>query len=391
MQVVYDEDELTTAIRALDRRTPITDMWHYRSLLPIEDQNIVTLGEGGTPLLAAPRLGAKLGIPNLFLKDESRNPTGSFKDRLGAGAVSAAKQLGRSAVVGSSSGNAGAAVAALAARAGLPCIMFTTAQFPLAMKTQMEIFGSYLLAAPTTQDRWTLMETGVDRLNWFPVTVYMNPFFGSNAYGIEGYKTIGYEIVDQSAVLPDHIVFPVGAGDAFSGAYKALTEYARAGVIDRIPVMHAAEVFGPLEKALLEGTDVVAPIDTHGASTVAVSVGSNMSTYQALNVLQRTGGVARTATNEQMLRAQRDLAELEGIWVETSSALSVAALPSMIESGAIDPDSRIVVVLTSTGLKDPETTAAELPPIPAVEADFESALAALANHYGYAPSLDPAY
>ncbi len=269
--------------------------------------------------------------------------------------------------------------------------MFTTAQFPLAMKTQMEIFGSYLLAAPTTQDRWTLMETGVDRLNWFPVTVYMNPFFGSNAYGIEGYKTIGYEIVDQSAVLPDHIVFPVGAGDAFSGAYKALTEYARAGVIDRIPVMHAAEVFGPLEKALLEGTDVVAPIDTHGASTVAVSVGSNMSTYQALNVLQRTGGVARTATNEQMLRAQRDLAELEGIWVETSSALSVAALPSMIESGAIDPDSRIVVVLTSTGLKDPETTAAELPPIPAVEADFESALAALANHYGYAPSLDPAY
>jgi len=385
VQVVYDEDELMGAIRSLERGPVIRDMWHYRSLLPIQDEYITSLGEGGTPLLAVPRLGAKLGIPNLFVKDESRNPTGSFKDRLAAGSVSAAGQLGRQVIVGSSSGNAGAAVAAMSARAGLPCVMFTTQKFPLAMKTQMQVYGTFLIAAPTTADRWTLMEAGVDRLGWFPTTVYTTPFFGSNAYGIEGYKTIGYEIADQSAVLPDHIVFPVGAGDAFSGAFKALSEYARAGVIEKVPTMHAAEVFGPLEQTLAAGKDVVDAVDTKGASTVAVSVGSNLSTYQALDVLLRTGGVARSATDQQMLDAQRDLAELEGIWVETSSALSVAALPAMIASGAIDPDSRVVAVLTSSGLKDPETTAAPRSPIPDVEANFESVLDALAREYDFTP------
>ncbi len=384
-QVVYDETELREAIRALHRTPNVQSMWDYRSLLPIDDANIVTLGEGGTPLLRVPRLGAKLGIPNLWIKDESRNPTGSFKDRLGAGTVSAAKQLGRNVVVGSSSGNAGAAVAAMAARAGITCVMFTTQKFPQAMKTQMGVYGTYLVAAPTTQDRWTLMEAGVDRLGWFPATVYSTPFFGSNAYGIEGYKTIGYEIVDQSELLPDHIVFPVGAGDAFSGAFKAISEYARAGVIDRIPVMHAAEVFGPLEAALASGSDVVEAADTKGVQSVAISVGSNLSTYQALDVLLKTGGIARSASNEQMMTAQRDLAELEGVWVETSSALSIAALPAMIEAGAIDPDSRIVAVLTSSGLKDPDTTAAELPEIPLAEAGFESALQVLESQYGYRP------
>ena len=170
VQVVYDDAELLPALRRVSSRPlELRNMWHYREVLPVSDDAIVTLGEGATPLLAAPRMGAKIGIPNLYLKVESRNPTSSFKDRLAAAAVSAARELGRKVVVGSSSGNAGAAVAAMAARAGMPCVMFTTQQFPLAMKTQMAIYGTYLLAAPTVQDRWSLMETGVDKLGWFPV------------------------------------------------------------------------------------------------------------------------------------------------------------------------------------------------------------------------------
>jgi threonine synthase len=383
VQVVYDDAELLPALRRVaGRRDALRDMWHYREVLPIDDDAIVTLGEGATPLLAAPRLGARLGIPRLYLKDESRNPTGSFKDRLAAAAVSAARQLGRRVVVGSSSGNAGAAVAAMSARSGLPCVMFTTQNFPLAMKTQMAVYGTYLLAAPTVQDRWSLMETGVDELGWFPVTVFGYPFFGSNCYGIEGYKTIGYEIIDQLDVVPDHVVFPVGAGDAFSGAYKAMEEYRRAGVVDRVPAMHAAEVYGPLEQALARGADVVEAVEVPGP-TVAVSVGSNLSTFQALDVLHRTGGSARSATNEEMLQAQRDLGALEGIWVETSSALSVAALPHLVAAGAVDPDSVVVAVLTSDGLKDPETAAAALPPIPGCAAEFGSALDVLAEAYGF--------
>ena len=202
LDVRYDPGELKAAALAthdeVQARGGPASMWSYLRLLPVSADNVTSLGAGATPLLPAPRLGAALGIPNLLLKDESRNPTGSFKDRLAGGAVSAARQLGRQVIVGSSSGNAGAAVAAASARAGMPCVMFTTQKFPLAMKAQMSVYGTYLIAAPTIQDRWSLMEEGVDQLGWFPTTVYGWPFFGSNCYGIEGYKTIGYEIVDQS-------------------------------------------------------------------------------------------------------------------------------------------------------------------------------------------------
>jgi threonine synthase len=154
--------------------------------------------------------------------------------------------------------------------------------------------------------------------------------------------------------------------------------------------MHAAEVFGPLERALAAGSDVVDAVDTHGASTVAVSVGSNLSTFQALDVLQRTGGSARSAGDAEMLAAQRDLAELEGLWVETSSALSVAALPRLVEAGAIDPDSMVVAVLTSTGLKDPETTANQLADIPTVDATFENTLETLREKYSFSPATTSA-
>lgn len=382
LEVQYDPTDIAAAVAA-SRTGDDPSMWRYASLLPVDDVHRVSLGEGGTPLLAVPRLGAKLGIPNLFVKDESRNPSGSFKDRLAAAAVSAARQQGRSVVVGSSSGNAGAALGALAARAGMPCVMFTTQQFPLAMKTQMAVYGSYLVAAPTVKDRWSLMAAGVERLGWFPVTVYSYPYFGSNCYGIEGYKTIGYEIVDQSAVTPDHVVMPVGAGDAFSGAYKGFREYHDAGRIETTPCMHAAEVNGPLENALTEGLDHVLDMPAPAEPSVAVSVASTLSTYQALNVLRRTGGAARSAGNAEMLQAQRDLAALEGIYVETSSALSVAVLPKLLVDNAIDPQSRVVAVLTSAGLKDPDTTAAGLPPIPSCGTDLDSALTVLAESYGY--------
>ncbi|MDQ1722529.1 MAG: threonine synthase, partial [Pseudonocardiales bacterium] len=333
VQISYDLADLAAAARQPDLAQ--AGMWRYRGMLPVAEQHVVTLGEGGTPLLAAPRLGAQLGIPNLYLKDESRNPTGSFKDRLAAAAVSAARQLGKDVVVGSSSGNAGAAIAAMAARAGMPCIMFTTAQFPLAMKTQMAVYGTCLVAAPTVRDRWNLVEAGVDRFGWFPITVFSYPYFGSNCYGIEGYKTIGYEIADQSAVLPDHIVFPVGAGDAFAGAHKGLREFADASVIDRVPTMHAAEVNGPLEHSLTHHLDFVEDMPAPAEASVAISVASTLGTYQALDVLLRTGGSARSADNAAALQAQRDIAALEGLYVETSSALSVAVLPKLVSDGVI--------------------------------------------------------
>jgi len=157
VELRYDPAELKAAAMAARARsaagTGPHSMWLYQPLLPVSAENVTSLGEGATPLLAVPQLGARLGIPNLYVKDESRNPSGSFKDRLAAAAVSAAREMGKRVVVGSSSGNAGAAIGAMAARAGLPCVMFTTQKFPLAMKTQMAVYGTYLIAAPTVKDQ----------------------------------------------------------------------------------------------------------------------------------------------------------------------------------------------------------------------------------------------
>jgi threonine synthase len=381
LAVRYAEADMRAAASRAGTRDG-AGMWRYRDLLPVEDEFIVSLNEGGTPLVPVPRLGAQIGIPNLHVKDESRNPTGSFKDRLASAAVSMARQMGADVIVGSSSGNAGAATAAMAARAGMPCVMFTTKRFPLAMRVQMAVYGTCLLAAPTIEDRWLLVAASVEQLGWFPVTVFSYPYFGSSCYGIEGYKTIGYEIVDQLGKVPDDVVFPVGAGDAFSGAWKGLTEYRQAGVIDDLPRMHAAEVYGPLEYALAAGLEDCVQMPTGEVPSVAISVGSNLSTYQALRVLRQSGGSARTATNAQMLQAQRDLAALEGVYVETSSALSVAVLPGLLAEGLVRPEATVVAVLTASGLKDPETTAAHMPEIPECASTLESALKVLAFHYG---------
>jgi threonine synthase len=249
------------------------------------------------------------------------------------------------------------------------------------MKTQMAVYGCYLVAAPSLRDRWSLMEAGVERYGWFPVTVFSYPYFGSNCYGIEGYKTIGYEIADASEQLPDHVIFPVGAGDAFSGAYKGFDEYARSGAIAKVPTMHAAEVNGPLEHALAKDLDYVEDMPAPAEPSVAISVGSTLSTYQALNVLRRTGGSARSADNAAMLAAQRDLARLEGVYVETSSALSVAVIPTLLADGIISPDSKVVAVLTSTGLKDPETTSRSIGAIPASGSDLDSVAEILREVY----------
>ncbi len=149
-------------------------------------------------------------------------------------------------------------------------------------------------------------------------------------------------------------------------------------MIDAVPTMHAAEVYGPLEATLANGLDVVEAVEA-GEPTVAVSVGSTLSTFQALDVLQRTGGAARSASNEEMLRAQLDLGRLEGVWVETSSALSVAILPKLLAEGIIDPSQTVVAVLTSNGLKDPDVTAAALPSIPESTDEFGSVLDVLSR------------
>lgn len=385
LAVVHDLNRIKREFdpRRLEGRT--RSIWRYAEFLPAEPENAVSLGEGMTPLLEVPRLGRRLGIPKLFVKDESRNPTWSFKDRLASSAVSMAVQMKARVVTGSSSGNAGSATAAYSARAGLPCVMFTTQQFPLTMRVQMGVYGTKMIATPTIQDRWKMVEACVDEWGWFPVTVFVYPLVGSNCYGIEGYKTVAFELVEQLGRPPAHVVMPVGAGDAFYGTWKGFKEYRDLGFTDDVPTMIAAEVFGPLENALAKGLDHLEEVPW--GPTPAISVGLNTSAYQALVVLRESGGSAASPTEAEIIAMQRELAETEGIYSEMSSVISLCVARRMAEQGKFKSDDSVVAFLTSSGLKDPEATARHLPAIPLIEPNLEALRSALESTYGFAPQV----
>ena len=233
-------------------------LWRWAEALPVDEIDAVSLGEGNTPLVEVPRLARALGVGRLWVKDESRNPTWSFKDRLATVVVSFARRAGARVIASSSTGNAGAAVAAYAARAGLPCVVVTAAGAAGPMLAQMRAYGAMVLAVRDKADRWKLLEAGVRRYGWFPTSPFFGPVVGSNPYGIEGYKTLAYEIAEAlDWRAPDWCTLPVCYGDALFGLWKGFEDLHGLGWVARRPRLIAAEIYGSLGRALVDGGDVV--------------------------------------------------------------------------------------------------------------------------------------
>ncbi len=280
LTVCYDarpgSDLTRREIAALPR-----SLWRWQAFLPAAAADAVTLGEGDTPLLAVPALG----LGDVWVKDESCNPTWSFKDRLASSAVTLARLRGAELIASSSSGNAGASVAAYAARAGLPCIVFTFKGAAGPLLTQMRAYGAMVLVVENKDDRWRLQSAGVKELGWYSTSPFFGPVIGSNPYGIEGYKTIAYEIAEAFGwAPPDWCVLPVCYGDALYGMWKGFEELKAIGWIDRVPRFVAAEVAGSLAAALSAGDAAPMPRPRNTA-TIATSIGANQGTVQALEVL----------------------------------------------------------------------------------------------------------
>ena len=357
------------------------DLWRYRALLPIGTQSPVTLGEGATPLIHLERLGKRLGLARMFAKDESRNPTWSYKDRLCAVAVTHAVASRARVVTVSSSGNHGASTAAYAASAGLPCVIFTVASAPETMKTQMQAYGAAVVACTTAEARWTLMRQGIERYGWYPTAGFVAPPVGSPPYGTEGYKTLAYEVAeDLGWTAPDVCVVPSSYSDGLYGMWKGWQELKAIGLVKTLPRMVAAEPFGPLAHAIERGLDAPELVD--GGSSVAYSIASRYGTYQGLAALKQSGGMGVRLTDEGVLEAQRALAREAGLFVEPSSAAALTAVMQMQARKLIEPEETIVVVLTSGGLKDPGASRAWMPPVPTAPADFDDLLAVLREAYG---------
>ncbi|MDC7789013.1 pyridoxal-phosphate dependent enzyme [Rhodoplanes sp. TEM] len=373
--VAYDETLMRPRPKP-DAAAP-RGLWRWGDVLPVTAGEGVSLGEGGSPLHHLARTGAALGLDRLHAKDETRNPTWSFKDRLACMAVSVAKRMGARVVVSSSTGNAGAAAAAYAAKAGLRCVVFTTRGAAGPMLTQMRAYGAEVVETQTKADRWILMEHAVRNFGWFPTSPFFGPVVGSNPYGIEGYKTLAYEIAEaMDWQVPDWCVLPVCYGDALVGLWRGFEEMRAFGWTDRTPRFVAAEVYGSLAAALADGGDVP-PEMPKTRDTVAGSIGATRGTFQALDVLRRSGGTAVAVADADAMRWQARLAADEGLYVEPSTAVAFAAIQTLRGDDRIARSATVVALLTASGLKDPAATDAVAAPALPVPADTGAALAAL--------------
>ncbi|NGN43519.1 pyridoxal-phosphate dependent enzyme [Mesorhizobium sp. CGMCC 1.15528] len=335
-----------------DRPDLRKSLWRHANTLPCAAEDAISLGEGDTPLLKAATIGQALGVPNLFIKDEGRNPTWSHKDRFSTVAVSVARSQGARVIATASSGNAGASLAAYAARAGLECVVATFAGTAGPMLSQIRRYGATVLPLVNKMDRWALLADAASRFGWFVTSPCHSPVVGSHPVGIEGYKTMAYEIVEQSnGEVPDWCVMPVCYGDALAGVWLGFKELFEARYVDRLPKLVAAEVHGSLSDALARGVD---RLDEQEMlfETLAVSIGTPRSTYQAVKALRESSGRAVPVGNDSLLDLQKQLARREGIFAELASVTPLAAIRELRKQGVIAADDRVVAVVTASGLKD---------------------------------------
>ena len=354
-------------------------LWRYAEFLPVNRDEAVTLGEGMTPMVHVDGFGHG----PIRVKDESRNPTWSFKDRLATVAVSWARKVGAPAIATSSTGNAGAAAAAYAAKAGIPCIVLTYKGAATAVISQMRAYGAMVLTLPNMEDRWTVLSEAVRSHGWFPTSPFMSPAIGSNPIGVEGYKTLAYEIAEQSGwKIPDWCVLPVCYGDALYGMWKGFDEMCRWGWTDSIPRLVAAEVSGSLAAA--ERKDVeMPPVVSRNSKSIATSIDVSQGTYQARHALKHSDGLAVVLDDEALIEAQYRLAVGSGLFSELSSAAALAAIDVLTRTGEILPDDDVVAVLTASGLKDFGSPGISSLGAPDVDPTLDAVLSALRSSYGF--------
>jgi threonine synthase len=344
----------------------------WQQLLPLSESTPpVSLGEGNTPLLPVTRIRQVRGAGEVFIKDESRNPTWSYKDRLVAAAITKAREMGAEVVCASSTGNHGAAAAAYAAAANIECVIFTLPTVPQAMKVLMQSYGAKVLAVENGPDRWGLMARAVQGWGWTPLSGFVDPPAGSNQFGIEGYKSIAYEIASELGRAPSAVIVPAAYGDGMVGIARGFDDLRQINMITNVPKIIATEPLGAYDDALENGFIPGRRVAGASHGSVAFSIASPIPTFQGYNTIVRTGGSACVVRDKETMTAQIDLAQSEGLYLEASSTTTVAALPSLVKRGIVNERDTVVLLGTSTGLKDTESTRKWLPDVPVIEPTLE--------------------
>ena len=328
-----------------------SDLWRYREMLPVRrEDNIVTLGEGWTPLLPAKRLGASMGMSQLLVKDESLNPTGSFKARGMSVAVSMAKELGAKKLAAPSAGNAAGALAAYCARAGLGAYLFMPRDTPRANVIECEVAGAHVtLVDGLITDCGAEVARRKESEGWFDVSTLKEP------YRVEGKKTLGYEIAEQSEWnLPDVIIYPTGGGTGLVGMWKAFDELQQLGWIgEKRPRMISVQAAGcaPIVRAFDAGARFAEEFENAHTVASGLRVPKAIGDFLILDAIRESGGTAIAVEDDELLEGSRELARMEGIFAAPEGGACVPALRKLLERGDVKPDETVVLFNTGSGIK----------------------------------------
>lgn len=357
--VRYDLEraKLTLTKESLANGRP--DLWRYRDVLPVEDsENIVSLGEGWTPLLRATRLARRVGIQDLFIKDESQNPTQSFKARGMATAVSMAKELGAKKLAVPSAGNAAGALAAYAARAGLKSYIFMPRDTPHANVVECEQTGAHVtLIDGLITDCGAEVARRKEKEGWFDVSTLKEP------YRVEGKKTLGYELAEQMEWrLPDVIIYPTGGGTGLVGMWKAFDEMEQMGWISsKRPRMVTVQAEGcaPIVQAFEEGNRFADEFPNAATTASGLRVPKAIGDFLILDALRASGGTAISVTDEELIAAVREIGAVEGVFCAPEGAACLPALKKLLESGEIHKHECVVLFNTGSGIKYMESFTAD--------------------------------
>ncbi|HUR72675.1 MAG TPA: threonine synthase [Sporichthya sp.] len=373
LEVAYDFPEIT---RATIEAGP-NNIWRYKDLLPVPSHVASTksLDPGWTKLVRADNLAAELGMKRLWVKDDSGNPTHSFKDRVVAVALAAARELGFTVLACPSTGNLANAVAAAAARAGIRSVVMIPSDLEQQKILTTAVYAGTLIAVEGNYDDVNRLasELAGEQEDWAFVNVNVRPYYA------EGSKTLGYEVAEQLGWrIPPQTVIPIASGSQLTKVDKAYTEFAKLGLVEDTPYkIFGAQATGcsPVSAAFKDGRDFVAPVrpDTIAKS---LAIGNPADGPYVLDVCRRTGGAVEDVSDAEVVEGMKLLARTEGIFGETAGGVTIATLCKLLKSGQLDPDVETVVFNTGDGLKTLDAIAAHVGPTATIKPTMASYLAA---------------
>lgn len=358
------------------------DIWDYKEFLPIKSDKLITMGEGKTPLVNASNLAKQLNMKKVFIKNETLNPSGTFKDRCMTVALSKAVELNAPAVILGSAGNAASSAAAYAARANIPCYVLVPAATPIERVVQTALYGGRVIRIDgTVNDCIDMIKFAQKEYGWHNVTtanVY-NPYQG------EGPKTIAYEIAKQlNWEVPDWILVPMGGGGILSAIWKGFKEMYKIKVINKLPRMIGLQATGcaAVVKAFKEKKKSYEIKDWGKPDTIAAAIADPfpLDGEIALDSIYESKGYAEWISDKEILKGQKAVAECEGIFAEPASSTTIAGLIKLKNAGIINENESAVCIVTGTGLKDPKIAAKNIKEPPVISKDIKSLLKVLSDY-----------